>query len=164
MSDDPALHLTHEAEAETFYCPACGRIFGKLSAYNSHAGSCPKQKKRMASALELAQETYRRKKLRLNDPPIQPQLVLQPEYNLILAEGPSHEEVSSYLSGASACVKSLLIDIRPPLFLLQPNLRMQTVSLPSLLRNDALADKIAGPPCATGTNCRPLRLLCLPLF
>ena len=150
--------------AQDLLCEACGRNFAQMNAYSIHIGRCRPQKKRMASALELAQETYRRKKLRLNDPPIQPQLVLQPEYNLILAEGPSHEEVSSYLSGASACVKLLLIDIRPPLFLLQPNLRMQTVSLPSLLRNDALADKIAGPPCATGTNCRPLRLLCLPLF
>ena len=96
MSDTLALHLTQEAEAETFYCPACGRVFGKLSAYNSHAGSCHKQKKRMASALQLAQEMYRRKKLRLDDPLIQPQVVLQPEYNLIQAEGPSHEEVSNY--------------------------------------------------------------------
>ncbi|KAF9473559.1 hypothetical protein BDN70DRAFT_761574, partial [Pholiota conissans] len=45
----------------------CGRNFAQLNAYSNHVNSCRPQKKRMASALETAKETYRlRKKARLH--------------------------------------------------------------------------------------------------
>ncbi len=168
MSGDQALYLlpslTREAEAETFYCPACGRIFGKLSAYNSHVGSCRKRKKRMASALELAQETYRRKKLCLNDPPFQPQLVLQPESSFNEAAGPSQEEVSSYHSNAHVFARLSLIHIRWPPPYLQLGLRMPTATVPPLWRNGALGDKTVGSPSAIEMNSQPLLHLYLLLF
>ncbi len=82
--------IEFDAEIDLFRCAACGRIFGKSNAYHTHVGSCRKEKKRMASALESAHEAYRRKKLRLSTP-LQAQPVLQPEINLPQAAGPSQE-------------------------------------------------------------------------
>ncbi|KJA25469.1 hypothetical protein HYPSUDRAFT_94104, partial [Hypholoma sublateritium FD-334 SS-4] len=53
-------------------CAACGRSFARLNAYSNHIGSCRAQKKRTASALEVAKEKYRNKKTRLNTTPAQP--------------------------------------------------------------------------------------------
>lgn len=50
---------------EGFQCIACGRTFGQSNAYSTHVSSCRPQKRQMSGALELAKETYRRKKARL---------------------------------------------------------------------------------------------------
>ena len=59
-------------------CIACGRTFIQSNAYSVHIRSCRPQKKRLASALDLAKEKYRRKKARLNDPPVAEPPLLQP--------------------------------------------------------------------------------------
>lgn len=52
----------HIASDNSLICPGCGRSFMQLNAYSNHTGSCRSQKKRMASALDAARETYRKKK------------------------------------------------------------------------------------------------------
>lgn len=54
---------------EVLQCLACGRTFLQSNAYSIHVGSCRPQKKRMASALELAKETFKKKKLRMAENP-----------------------------------------------------------------------------------------------
>ncbi len=46
-------------------CVACGRDFAHLNAYSNHVRSCRLQKKRAATALDTARETYKNKKIRL---------------------------------------------------------------------------------------------------
>lgn len=53
-------------DAQVFLCEACGRFFTQMNAYSIHIGSCRRQKKRMASALEEAKEKYKNKKSRLD--------------------------------------------------------------------------------------------------
>lgn len=55
-------------------CLTCGREFAQTNAYSIHARNCRPQKKRMASALEIARENYRRKKARLSHPPVEEQI------------------------------------------------------------------------------------------
>ena len=59
-------------------CPACGRTFLQSNAYSVHIRSCRPQKKRLASALDLAKEKYRRKKARLDEPPAAQPPLLEP--------------------------------------------------------------------------------------
>ncbi|KJA15705.1 hypothetical protein HYPSUDRAFT_100251, partial [Hypholoma sublateritium FD-334 SS-4] len=67
-------------------CLACGRNFAQSNAYSTHIRSCRPQRKRMASALELAKEAYMRKKSRTAlNPPEEEQL---PQLNLQPAEPP----------------------------------------------------------------------------
>lgn len=61
-----------------FQCSACSRKFALSNAYSTHLGSCQPQKKRVASALGMAKETYTRKKSRLHGPPTPLQPTLQP--------------------------------------------------------------------------------------
>ncbi len=106
MSDFSAQDFTvgSEAGARPLQCIACKRTFRQMNAYNTHVGSCRREKKRGASALELAKESFRRKKLRLstgNPPVAQEQLIPEPQHGtdlqLAVAAGPS-QEVSSILS------------------------------------------------------------------
>lgn len=48
-----------------FFCKACGQYFAHLNAYSSHFSSCRKGKRKMASALEVAKESYKIIKSRL---------------------------------------------------------------------------------------------------
>lgn len=79
MDLDMSLDTSH-----LFQCLACGRKFALSNAYSTHLGSCQPRKKRMGSALELAKETYARKKSRLCNPlpqlqpPLQPAVVMEP--------------------------------------------------------------------------------------
>lgn len=67
-------------------CLACGRNFAQSNVYSTHIRSCRPQRKRMASALELAKEVYKRKKSRTAlNPPEQEQLS---QLNLQPAEPP----------------------------------------------------------------------------
>lgn len=50
------------SENSSLTCSGCGRNFAQSNAYSNHIGSCRPGKKRMASALEVAQEAYRKKK------------------------------------------------------------------------------------------------------
>lgn len=60
---------------EALQCLACGRNFAQSNAYSTHVRSCRPQRKRMASALEAAKETYKHKKLRTAlNPPDEPQM------------------------------------------------------------------------------------------
>lgn len=66
-------------------CSGCGRDFMQLNAYSNHTGACRQGKKRNASALEVAQEAYRKKKrLKLDSilAASQPQ-VLQPSQQVL---------------------------------------------------------------------------------
>lgn len=60
--------------SEVLQCLACGRNFTQSNTYTTHVRSCRPQRKRMASALEAAKETYKRKKFRttLNPPTLNP--------------------------------------------------------------------------------------------
>ncbi|KJA27429.1 hypothetical protein HYPSUDRAFT_130944 [Hypholoma sublateritium FD-334 SS-4] len=66
------------APSEALQCLACGRYFAQSNAFSIHARSCRPQRKRMASALEAAKETYRRKKMRTALNPPDQQQVSQP--------------------------------------------------------------------------------------
>ena len=48
---------------QNLICAACGRIFMQPTACSNHVRSCRFQRKRTASALEIAKETYRNKKI-----------------------------------------------------------------------------------------------------
>lgn len=167
MSDDLAIHFQDDVAASSFeaseslQCMACGRTFGRSNAYSFHVNSCRKEKKRMASALELAKETYRRKKLRLT---VQPPLVLPVESSVELtAVGPS-QEVSNICSSPAVILEipfSFLTDFRSRLRL---SLRATSLKTPFLSRNDAHAVKIAAFPCASEMNSQSLLLICLLLY
>lgn len=75
--------------SSSLQCSACGRNFTQTNAYSTHTRSCQSQKKRLASALDLAKEKYRRKKVRLNESPALQQPLL--ESNLVEATVPSIE-------------------------------------------------------------------------
>lgn len=80
--------------SQSLQCLACHREFGQSNAYSTHVGSCRPQKKRMASALDLAKETYRRKKARFNDNLVQAQAV-EPVDLHAAAAGPAPIEVGA---------------------------------------------------------------------
>lgn len=79
--DDLHIEATFD-DSQFLKCFSCGRIFTKSNAYSVHVGSCRPQKKRMAGALELAKEMYRKKKTRLEMDAIihQPQFLGQLEH------------------------------------------------------------------------------------
>ncbi|KJA13829.1 hypothetical protein HYPSUDRAFT_99722, partial [Hypholoma sublateritium FD-334 SS-4] len=90
-------------------CLACGRNFTQSNAYSTHMRSCRPQRKRMASALELAKETYKRKKFRTAlNPPEQEQLS---QLNLSPAEPPV--EVSFVSDDMEAEISISLAERRP---------------------------------------------------
>ncbi|KAF8151198.1 hypothetical protein BJ912DRAFT_869512 [Pholiota molesta] len=60
MDDHEPYHTAFDNPALT--CLSCGRSFAQSNAYSNHTRSCRLGKKRMASALEVIQEAYRRKK------------------------------------------------------------------------------------------------------
>lgn len=68
------LHLEFQTDTDRTFnglqCAACGRNFRQSNAYTTHVSSCRPQKRRMASALESAKETYRRKKARQSNVPV----------------------------------------------------------------------------------------------
>lgn len=64
---------TSQDSSPSLQCSACGRKFSQSNTYSTHMRSCRPQKKRMAGALDLAKENYRRKKARFNEP-LAPQL------------------------------------------------------------------------------------------
>lgn len=68
------LDLQFQNDADRIFdglqCTACGRNFRQSNAYSTHVLSCRPQKRRMASALESAKETYKRKKARINSAPV----------------------------------------------------------------------------------------------
>ncbi|KJA15800.1 hypothetical protein HYPSUDRAFT_148660 [Hypholoma sublateritium FD-334 SS-4] len=72
-------------------CLACGRTFAQSNAYSIHVGSCRPQRKRMASALELAKETFKRKKARIASN-------MNPPEQLQLSPVSDHTEVENLLS------------------------------------------------------------------
>ncbi len=81
--DEFIWHADEAADAfqndnPSLQCTACGRTFIQSNAYSVHIRSCRPQKKRLASALDLAKEKYRRKKARLNEPPAAEPPLLQP--------------------------------------------------------------------------------------
>ncbi len=78
---------------QTLRCQACGREFAQSNAYSTHVGSCRPQKKRMASALDTAQELYRRKKARLNHDLVETQVPQSLDLHTAAAE-PAETEVS----------------------------------------------------------------------
>lgn len=44
---------------------ACGRSYDDAGGFTRHQRACPRGKKRLSSALEAAKESYRRKRVRL---------------------------------------------------------------------------------------------------
>ncbi len=89
------FYITTNFDAShTLQCQACGRKFAQSNAYSTHVGSCRPQKKRVASALDIAQELYRRKKARLNHDLVQTQIP-QPSDLDAAAAGPSEAEVGN---------------------------------------------------------------------
>lgn len=75
-------------------CVACGREFAQSNAYSNHVSSCRSKKKRMASALDQAKETYRKKKARFNTTLGQPQELESQELRADAAT-PARAEVGS---------------------------------------------------------------------
>lgn len=91
--DDFNIEATFD-DSHILKCPACGRNFAKSNAYSIHVGSCQPQKKRMAGALELAKETYRKKKARLNNATLhQPHTLHQPQLLAQFEHGPESQAV-----------------------------------------------------------------------
>lgn len=87
---DAILDSSQDASSiRVLQCPACGRNFTQSNAYSTHVRSCRPQKKRVASALDLAKERYKRKKARLDEPPVAQPPVL--ESNLLEEIAPSIE-------------------------------------------------------------------------
>lgn len=70
--------------SELLQCLACGRYFAQSNAYSTHVRSCRPQRKRMASALEAAKETYRRKKMRTASNPPDQQQEAQPSPQAVM--------------------------------------------------------------------------------
>ena len=87
------FYITTNFDAShTLRCQASGREFAQSNAYSTHVGSCHPQKKRVASALDIAQELYRRKKARLNHDLVETQIPLPSALDAAAAR-PSETEV-----------------------------------------------------------------------
>ena len=92
------FYITTNFDAsQALQCQACGREFARSNAYSTHVGSCRPQKKRVASALDIAQELYRRKKARLSHDPVQMQIPQSSDLHGGAA-GPSETEVGGFTS------------------------------------------------------------------
>ena len=81
---------------QSLICVACGRSFAQPNAYSNHIGSCRAQKKRMASALEVAKEKYRNKKARLDTIPTP--LLIVGEFSGPIINAPEAENVAIEVS------------------------------------------------------------------
>lgn len=79
---DAAFDVSQDSSS-SLQCLACSRKFAQSNAYSTHVRSCRPQRKRVASALDLAKENYRRKKARFNEPPAPQPPLLEPNLEAI---------------------------------------------------------------------------------
>ncbi|KAF8956819.1 hypothetical protein BDZ97DRAFT_1763401 [Flammula alnicola] len=134
--DDMQPDSTIFEASEGLRCLACGRRFAQSNAYSVHMGSCRPQRKRMASALQSAQEDYGRKKARTNKPR-QPQLF----QSTMPVTGPTTVETEP---------DSAIVLDRPaeesPLSLAEGRPRRENRPLPLRFRNDQPTQLPSLPP------------------